>query len=204
MEGRRGEKILWFCVDVLKISPGNLLFCYLEVSQIHVVEHEPLRPSFLLPSVFIFLYLSYFPLSSLQVTSTHPKPSVPSIICTFYLLQLGHLIGSSHCGSAVTNPTSNHEEDAGSIPGLPQCVKGSGVAVSCGVGRRRSSDPVLLWLWCRPTEGGPRKKTTKKKKKKKKRKKMVWPFMNSIFLIFIFLCSPRLCQCHSRGPLLIV
>ena len=26
----------------------------------------------------------------------------------------------------------------------------SNVAVSCGVGRRRSSDPVWLWLWCRP------------------------------------------------------
>ena len=25
----------------------------------------------------------------------------------------------------------------------------SGVAVSCGVGRRRGSDLVLLWLWCR-------------------------------------------------------
>ena len=23
--------------------------------------------------------------------------------------------------------------------------------MSCGVGRRRSSDPSLLWLWCRPT-----------------------------------------------------
>jgi len=22
--------------------------------------------------------------------------------------------------------------------------------MSCGVGRRRGSDPVLLWLWCRP------------------------------------------------------
>ena len=28
--------------------------------------------------------------------------------------------------------------------------EGSGVAVSYGVGRRRGSDPVLLWLWCRP------------------------------------------------------
>ena len=27
---------------------------------------------------------------------------------------------------------------------------GSGVAVSCGVGRRRGSDLVLLWLWHRP------------------------------------------------------
>ena len=25
--------------------------------------------------------------------------------------------------------------------------RGSGVAVSCGVGHRRSLDPVLLWLW---------------------------------------------------------
>ena len=25
----------------------------------------------------------------------------------------------------------------------------SGVAVSCGVGRRHALDPVLLWLWCR-------------------------------------------------------
>ena len=24
---------------------------------------------------------------------------------------------------------------------------GSGIAVSCGVGRRRGSDPALLWLW---------------------------------------------------------
>ena len=27
---------------------------------------------------------------------------------------------------------------------------GSSVAVSCGVGHRHSSDPTLLWLWCRP------------------------------------------------------
>ena len=39
---------------------------------------------------------------------------------------------SSHCGSVVTNPTSNHE-DAGLIPGLTQWVK----------------DSTLLWLWCR-------------------------------------------------------
>ena len=27
---------------------------------------------------------------------------------------------------------------------------GSGIAVSCAVGRRHSSDPALLWLWRRP------------------------------------------------------
>ena len=26
---------------------------------------------------------------------------------------------------------------------------GSGVALNCGVGRRPSSDPALLWLWCK-------------------------------------------------------
>jgi len=28
--------------------------------------------------------------------------------------------------------------------------QGSGVAVDCGVGCRRGSDPALLWLWRRP------------------------------------------------------
>ena len=31
----------------------------------------------------------------------------------------------------------------------------SSVTVSCGVGHRRSSDPVLLWLWCRPAAVAP-------------------------------------------------
>ena len=43
--------------------------------------------------------------------------------------------------------TSNHEV-VGLIPGLAQWVKSS-VAVSCGVGGRRGTDPALLWLWHR-------------------------------------------------------
>ena len=46
----------------------------------------------------------------------------------------------------LTNPTRNHEV-VGSVPALAQWVKGSGVAVSCGVGCRCGSDPALLRLW---------------------------------------------------------
>ena len=42
------------------------------------------------------------------------------------------------------------------IPGLTQWLKDrSTVAMSCDVGRRRGSDPVLLWLWCRPAAIAP-------------------------------------------------
>ena len=40
-------------------------------------------------------------------------------------------------------------EDADWIPALAQWVKGSSIAVSRGVGCRRSSDPTLPWLWYR-------------------------------------------------------
>ena len=45
------------------------------------------------------------------------------------------------------NPTDIHE-DSGVIPALDEQVKGSDVAVSCGVDRRQDLDPTLLWLWC--------------------------------------------------------
>ena len=48
----------------------------------------------------------------------------------------------------LMNPTRNHEVEC-LIPGLAQWVKGAGIAVSCGVGRRCVSDPALLWLWRR-------------------------------------------------------
>ena len=54
----------------------------------------------------------------------------------------------------VKNLTSIRE-DTSSIPGLTQWAEGSGVAVSCGVGRRRGSDQVLLWVWGRPASAAP-------------------------------------------------
>ena len=57
-----------------------------------------------------------------------------------------YTFGSSHCEAVETNLTRNHE-DAGLIPGLTQWVKDP--ALSCGVGHRHGSDPLLLWLWCR-------------------------------------------------------
>ena len=61
---------------------------------------------------------------------------------------------SSHRGLAVPSPTSIRK-DAGLIPDLAQWVKGSGIAMSCGVGHRHNSDPKLLWLWYMPAAIAP-------------------------------------------------
>ena len=41
------------------------------------------------------------------------------------------------------------------IPSLASLSALRIIAVSCGVGRRHSSDPVLLWPWCRPAAVAP-------------------------------------------------
>ena len=56
---------------------------------------------------------------------------------------------SFHHGSAEINLISIHE-DAWFDPWPCSVAWRSGVAMSCGVSYRHSSDPALLWLWCRP------------------------------------------------------
>ena len=75
----------------------------------------------------------------------------------------------------------NHEI-SGSVPGLDHWVKD--LAMSCCVGCRRSSDPTLLWLWCRPAATAPIRPlawdppyaegVALKRKKAKKKKKIFW------------------------------
>ena len=63
---------------------------------------------------------------------------------------INRLRGVPLVAQGLTNLTRNDE-----VPGFAQWVKDP-VAVSCGVGcRRSSSDPMLLWLWRRPTAAAP-------------------------------------------------
>ena len=70
---------------------------------------------------------------------------------------------------------------------------GSGVAVSCGVYRRRGLDPTLLWLWRRPAAIAPIRPLAWElpyaagaaQEIAKKKKKEIFPFPEKDDLIFI-------------------
>ena len=91
----------------------------------------------------------------------------------------------------VKNPTSILE-DAGSILGLVQWVKGSGVATSCGVSHRYSSGLELcgfgvgrqLQLWVNPYSGNLFMPWVPKKKKKR------WEIHYSLTNLIVGVCNP--------------
>ena len=96
----------------------------------------------------------------------------------------------------VKNLTSIHE-DTGLIPGPAHWVKGSGIALSCGVGRRPGSDLRLLWTWHKLAATAPMRPPSLgtsichrcSPRKTKKKKKM--------------LVMSKACQCYitsSPGP----
>ena len=64
--------------------------------------------------------------------------------------------------------------------------------MSCSVGRRHDSDPVLLWLWCRPAATAPIRPLAlgppyaigvaleKTKRQKKKKKEVLYPLNSNL------------------------
>ena len=90
---------------------------------------------------------------------------------------------SSHHDTAETNLTSMNRFQVQSLALLSGSAI-SGIAMSCGVGRRRDLDPTLLWLWWRRAPVAPSQTLAWeppyamgeafKIEKKKKRKKKLW------------------------------
>ena len=64
------------------------------------------------------------------------------------------ILGSS-CDGSVVNESDWEPWGCGFHPWPRSVGWGSGVAVSCGVGRRCGLDSELLWLWCRPAAIAP-------------------------------------------------
>ena len=62
--------------------------------------------------------------------------------------------GSSHCGSALTNPNRIHK-DTGSIPGLAQWVKDLALPWVMVQVADVTWIPTLRWLWHRPAATAP-------------------------------------------------
>ena len=58
------------------------------------------------------------------------------------------------CRGAVETNLTRNREVSGLIPSLAQWIKDPALPWALGVGRRRSSDLALLWLWCRPAARG--------------------------------------------------
>ena len=101
------------------------------------------------PSIYLSLVGRPVCLHICSISFKSSSQSLGGVCNNRWKTQKSKDLGSFCHGSVVMNLTSIHE-DSGSIPGLAKWVKGSGIAMSCGVVCRCSPDPVLLWLWCRP------------------------------------------------------
>ena len=76
--------------------------------------------------------------------SHHPLSNTSGMVSITWITII---FGSSHCGIVEMNPPVSMRRWVGSL----RCSGhgGSDIAMSCGLGHRRGSDPWLLWPWCR-------------------------------------------------------